>query len=77
MVTGVIWSVAGDIGGTEYSSTVTGILDWSVYMGAAIEASLFGLIKDIFGWNVIFITIGCLYIVILILTNMSSKLKEE
>ena len=77
MITGVIWSVAGDIGGIEYSSTATGILDWSVYMGAAIQASLFGLVKDTFGWNAIFITIGCLYIVILVLTNISSKLKEE
>ena len=77
MITGVIWSVAGDIGGIEYSSTATGILDWSVYMGAAIQASLFGLVKDTFGWNAIFFTIGCLYIVILVLTNISSKLKEE
>ena len=77
MITGVIWSVAGDIGGTEYSSTAAGILDWSVYMGAAIQAFMFGFIKDTFGWSAIFITIGCLYIVILILTNMSSKLKEE
>jgi len=77
MITGVIWSVAGDIGGSEYSSTAAGILDWSVYMGAAIQAFVFGFIKDTFGWSAIFITIGCLYIVILILTNMSSKLKEE
>lgn len=76
MITGVIWSVAGDIGGSKYSSTATGILDWSVYMGAAIQASIFGFVKDVFGWNSIFITIGCLYIVILILTNISSKLKE-
>ena len=77
MVTGVIWSVAGDIGGAEYSSTATGILDWAVYMGAAIQASIFGLVKDTFGWNAIFITIGCLYIVILVLTKISSKIKEE
>lgn len=77
MVTGVIWSVAGDIGGSEYSSTATGILDWAVYMGAAIQAFMFGLVKDTFGWNAIFITIGCLYIVILVLTNISSKIEEE
>ena len=76
MVTGVIWSVAGDIGGSEDSSTATGILDWSVYMGAAIQAFVFGLVKDTFGWDAIFITIGCLYIVILALTIVSSKLKE-
>ena len=33
--------------------------------------------KDTFGWNAIFITIGCLYIVILVLTKISSKIKEE
>jgi len=77
MITGVIWSVAGDIGGTEYSSTAAGILDWSVYMGAAIQAFIFGFIKDTFGWSAIFITIGCLYIIILVLTNISGKLKEE
>lgn len=77
MITGVIWSVAGDIGGSEYASTAAGILDWSVYMGAAIQAFIFGLIKDTFGWNAIFITIGCLYIVILVLTIASSKIKEE
>lgn len=76
MITGVIWSVAGDIGGSEYSSTATGILDWSVYMGAAIQAFVFGLVIDTFGWNAIFITIGCLYIVILTLTIVSSKIKE-
>ena len=76
MITGVIWSVAGDIGGSEYSSTATGILDWSVYMGAAIQAFVFGLVKDTFGWSAIFITIGCLYIVILALTIVSSRIKE-
>lgn len=76
MVTGIIWSVAGDIGGSEYSSTVAGILDWSVYMGAAIQASLFGLIKDKFGWSAIFITVGCLYIIILLLTFVSGKIKK-
>lgn len=76
MVTGIIWAVAGDIGGSEYSSIATGILDWSVYMGAAIQAFMFGLVKDTFGWSAIFITIGCLYIVILALTIVSSKIKE-
>lgn len=76
MITGVIWSVAGDIGGREYSSTAVGILDWSVYMGAAIQAFVFGLVKDIFGWSAIFITIGCLYIIILVMTIASSKIKE-
>ena len=76
MVTGIIWSVAGDIGGNQYSSTAAGILDWSVYMGATVQAFVFGLVKDTLGWNAIFVTIGCLYIILLALTIVSSKLRS-
>jgi len=75
MVTGVIWAVAGDMGGRAFSSTVVGILDWAVYMGAAIQASVFGFVKDNFGWPAIFITIGCLYVIMLLLTLAARKMK--
>lgn len=77
MVTGVIWAIAGDMGGRTLSSTVVGILDWAVYMGAAIQASIFGFVKDSFGWGAIFITIGCLYIILLILTLFARKMKMK
>ena len=75
MVTGVIWAVAGDMGGRAFSSTVVGVLDWAVYMGAAIQASVFGFVKDTFGWPAVFITIGCLYIIMLVLTLAARKMK--
>ena len=77
MVTGVIWAVAGDMGGRAFSSTVVGVLDWAVYMGAAIQASVFGFVKDTFGWSAIFITIGCLYILMLVLTLAARKMKMK
>jgi len=75
MVTGVVWAVAGDMGGRAFSSTVVGVLDWAVYMGAALQASVFGFVKDTFGWPAIFITIGCLYILMLALTLCARKMK--
>ena len=75
MVTGVIWAVAGDMGGRAFASTVVGILDWAVYMGAAIQASVFGWVKDSFGWPAIFITIGVLYVLMLVLTLAARKMK--
>lgn len=75
MVTGVIWAIAGDMGGRSLSSTVVGVLDWAVYTGAAIQASVFGFMKDTFGWPAVFITIGCLYIVMLVLTLLARKMK--
>jgi len=77
MVTGVIWAVAGDIGGRAFASTIVGILDWAVYMGAAIQASVFGFVKDTFGWPAIFITIGCLYIIMLVLTLVARRMKTK
>ena len=77
MVTGVIWTIAGDIGGKAFSSTVVGVFDWAVYMGAALQASLFGLVKNTFGWPAIFIIIGTLYILMLILTLIARKMKTH
>ncbi len=77
MVTGVIWTIAGDLGGRAFSSTVVGVLDWAVYMGAALQASIFGFVKDTFGWPAIFVTIGCLYIIMLALTLMARNMKMK
>lgn len=77
MVTGVIWTIAGDMGGRAFSSTVVGVLDWAVYMGAAIQASVFGFVKDTFDWPAVFIAIGCLYILMLILTLMARNMKMK
>lgn len=77
MVTGIIWAVAGDLGGRAFSSTIVGILDWAVYMGAAVQAAGFGFVKDHFGWPAIFITIGCLYIFVLVLTLVAKNMKTK
>ena len=77
MVTGVIWAIAGDMGGRALSSTVVGVLDWAVYMGAAIQASAFGFVQEKFGWSAIFVTIGCLYIILLVLTLLARKMKMK
>jgi OPA family sugar phosphate sensor protein UhpC-like MFS transporter len=77
MVTGVIWTIAGDIGGKAFSSTVIGVFDWAVYMGAAVQALLFGFVKDTFGWPAIFVIIGTLYIIMLVLTLVARKMKTK
>ena len=77
MVTGVMWTIAGDIGGKAFSSTVVGVFDWAVYMGAALQASLFGFVKNAFGWSAIFIIIGTLYVIMLVLTLIARKVKTK
>jgi len=77
MVTGVIWTIAGDIGGKVFSSTVIGVFDWAVYMGAAVQAVGFGFVKDTFGWPAIFIVIGALYVLMLVLTLLARRMKTK
>ena len=77
MVTGVIWAIAGDIGGRAFSSTVVGVFDWAVYMGAAVQAMIFGFVKEKFGWSSIFIIIAVLYIILLALTLIARKMKTK
>ena len=77
MVTGVIWAIAGDMGGRTLSSTVVGVLDWAVYMGAAVQSALFGFVIKSYGWSAIFITIGVLYIVMLGLTLVARNMKMK
>ncbi len=77
MVTGVIWTIAGDIGGKALSSTVIGVFDWAVYMGAAVQAVMFGFVKDKFGWPAIFIIIGVLYVILLLLTFIAKNMKTK
>ena len=77
MVTGVIWTIAGDIGGRALSSTVIGVFDWAVYMGAAVQALIFGFVKDSFGWPAIFVIIGVLYVILLVLTLFARKMKTK
>ena len=77
MVTGVIWAIAGDLGGKALSSTVIGVFDWAVYMGAAVQALIFGFVKDTFGWHAIFVIIAVLYVILLVLTLLARKIKTR
>ena len=77
MVTGVVWAIAGDMGGKALSSTVVGILDWAVYMGAAVQSAMFGFAIKEFGWSSIFYIIGGLYIILLVLTLLARNMKMK
>ncbi len=56
---------------------VLGVFDWAVYMGAAVQALLFGFVKDTFGWPAIFVIIGVLYAILLVLTLIARKMKTK
>ena len=76
VVIAILWGLNGFCQAMVWANGV-GVLDWAVYMGAAIQASIFGFVQEKFGWSAIFIAIGCLYIILLALTLIARKMKMK
>ena len=75
-VNGVIWAFAADFGTRAFAGTATGILDWASYMGAAVQSVIFGIVIDTTGnWTYIFVLISVLFVVMIVLALLSSKIK--
>lgn len=74
-VTGCVWAFSTDIGGRLFSGTAAGILNFSQYMGAAIQAVLYGFLLDTFGWNLIFVTVCIFNVIISIIGMVNAKSK--
>lgn len=40
------WDIGGNMSSCALSSTAIGVLDWAVYMGAAVQITAFGFMKE-------------------------------
>ena len=75
-INGVVWTFAADVGGRVFSSTAAGILDFAAYMGAAIQATVFGFILGDGNWNVLFISVAAFCFLIALVSFICSKKKK-
>ena len=75
-INGVVWTFAADVGGRVFSSTAAGVLDFAAYMGAAIQATVFGFILGDGNWNVLFVSVAAFCVLIALVSLLSSK-KEK
>ena len=57
-VTGCVWAFATDAGGRLFSGTCIGMMDFCQYLGAGIQAVLYGFLIDAIGWNMIFMSVA-------------------
>ncbi len=55
-VNGTAGTYATDIGDRQYSGTSTGIVNFSAYMGAAIQSAVYGALAESLGWNMVFVS---------------------
>ena len=72
-INGTVWAYAADVGGRVFSSTASGILDFAAYMGAAIQAAVYGFILNAGNWNAVFLSISVFCVLIAIVSFLSVK----
>lgn len=74
-VNGIVFTYATDIGGRVFSATASGILDFSVYMGAAIQSIVYGFVFDIDA-TLVFYTMIIFCAANAVLAFVGSKMKK-
>lgn len=72
-INGVVWAFATDIGGRVFSGTASGVLNACAYLGAAIQAAVFGFVIDGGGWGIMFVSLCCLCVLIAIAMTVARK----
>ena len=74
-INGTAWTYATDIGGRVFSGTSSGVLNFISYVGAAIQAFVYGFLLTKGNWNIVFISIAAFCILIALLGWLGSNKK--
>ncbi len=69
-INGTAWAYATDIGGRVFSATSSGVLNFSAYMGAAIQSFVYGFLLDKIGWFSVFASLAVLCAIMAVLGRL-------
>ena len=72
-INGIVFTYAADIGGRVFSGTCSGVLNFSAYLGAAVQSVVYGFVLDNGGWGLVFVSIAAFNILIAVLGMVGSK----
>ena len=75
-INGIIFTYAADIGGRVFSGTCSGILNFSAYLGAAVQSVVYGFVLDNSGWGVVFLSIAAFDMLIALLGFVGGRTKN-
>ena len=75
-INGTVWAYAADVGGRIFASTASGILDFAAYMGAAIQAAVYGYILASGNWTAVFVSVASFCMLIAIVSLLSVRKKK-
>ena len=73
---GVVWVISADIGGRAFAGTASGILDCAAYMGAAVQAYIYGFLLTKGSWSVVFLSIAGISAMVSLLSYLTTKMKK-
>lgn len=76
-INGILFTYATDIGGRVFSGTCSGILNFSAYLGAAVQSLVYGFILNNGGWGIVFVSIAVFNILIAILGVLGSGKRKN
>ena len=76
-INGIVFTYAADIGGRVFSGTCSGVLNFAAYLGAAVQAVVYGFILNNGGWGIVFISIAVFNIVIAVLGVLGSRKSKK
>ena len=76
-INGVAWAYATDIGGRVFSGTSSGILNFSAYMGAAVQSFVYGFLLRSLGWTMVFVSVAVLCGVVALLGVLGADHKRS
>jgi sugar phosphate permease len=76
-INGIMFTYASDFGGRVFSGTCSGVLNFSAYLGAAVQAVVYGFVLDNGGWGVVFISIAAFNVLVAVLGLIGSRLGKE
>ena len=74
-INGIVFTYAADIGGRVFSGTYSGVLNFSAYLGAAVQSVVYGFVLDNGGWGIVFVSIAAFNVLIAVLGVLGSKKK--
>ena len=72
-ITGCAFTYACDVGGRVFTATASGVLDFSSYMGAAVQSLVYGFFLTRLGWNMVFVSIAFMSMLILLIALKNRK----
>jgi sugar phosphate permease len=72
-INGTAWAYATDIGGRVFSATSSGVLNFSAYMGAAVQSFVYGFLLDKIGWMSVFASLAILCALMAVMGIMGKK----